>query len=169
MILPTGTLSLPVAALRQMLAESPAFQSWVEADDEDEAFASIYVLSTPKNPPLPFALIDLGDWSRERVAVQNARRFQTSPGSRLVVYFRAAPRPADEGEPDEPDAAFDFMNALAAIIDDLEQRAGIHRDRTLAITEITLAAAPARIPTSKRATAGDYYEAAFTIQWSRQP
>jgi hypothetical protein len=164
-----GYLAAPIAALRTMLATSAAFRDWVSADDEPEALASIYVLATPKTPPMPFALIDIGDWSRERVAVMNGRRFQTGQGSRLVLYFRAAPLPPAEDQPDEPGAAFEFMQRLDAVIADLEIRAGLHANRTLAITEITLAAAPARIATSQRATAGDYYEAAFTLQWSRQP
>lgn len=163
MTTPTGYLSAPLATLREMVAATAAFQSWLGVATEAAATPSVHVIATGQNPSRPLALIDFGPWERERVAVTNGRQWQTLIGSELVLYFR------DDAGETEPDAAYDFCNRCGAVLAELETIAGIYADETLSITRARMLAAPQRIDSHMRDTSGDYYEAAFALQYSRQP
>lgn len=162
-VTPTGIMSKDVAALRSMLSECAAFRTWVNVATPALALPFIHVISTGRNPVLPMALIDIGDWSRTRSVVFSGQKFDFAPGASLVLYLRAA---ATE---DEPDAAYRFMNAAGAIIEDLEKLSSTQAKGWPTIPTITLVAAPSRIEPSKRESVGDYYECAFTIDRGVRP
>ena len=162
-VTPSGIMSQDIAALRDMLSECAAFRTWVNAATPALALPSIHVISTTRNPPLPLALIDIGDWSRARSVVFSGQQFDFAPGASLVLYLRAA------ATLEEPDAAYEFMNAAGAIIEDLEKLTGTQAKGWPTISSITLVAAPARIEPSQRDAVGDYYECAFTIDRGIRP
>jgi len=164
-VTPAGLLSKPVNALRQLVANSSAFRDWVDAADVNAALLRVHIISTPRNPTSPFALIDFGDFIRDREAVKGGIAFKQRSGSALVLYFRAN---VDEGT-NEPDAALAFCNAIGAVWDDLERAAGVHANRSLPIISMEMLAPPARIVNEKRQQAGDYYECAISLSYSRQP
>jgi hypothetical protein len=171
-ISPTGPLAAPLAALRQMIAASAAFQAWVGVTGQPDALARslerVHLLTNPSDADRPFAIIDFVDLARERDRVINGRTFQLRSGSGLVVWFRA-----DAGAGlDEPDASVDYCNRLGAVWEDLERAAGVTTDPTnptaLAINLIELAISPTRVEVEKRRRSGDYFEAALTVSMTRR-
>jgi hypothetical protein len=159
MITPSGFLSTPVASMRAMLAASPAFRTWVGAADADEALAHIYAIAAPRHEVLPMALIEVGEHVRQRSLVAGRYAFENGPGSHLVVSFRM-----DADGAEEPDAGYAFLNALGAIIVDVEKASGNQSAGIFTIPAISIAAPPQRIRAANRQSVGDYYEAAFIIQ-----
>ena len=161
---PIGILSEPLATVRTMVAASVSFQAWVDAPDAMTASAAVYLVVSPRNPRARFALVDFGDFARDRVAITNTRRFAQRDGSAILVYLRA-----DVEEADNDDALLSFCNAVGGIWTGLEAAAGIIAERTLSIRSIELAIAPTRIVPEKRERAGDYFEAALSLTYARQP
>lgn len=157
-------LEAPLLALRSMLVKSASFQEWLETDEAGAA-AFAHIIITPRNPVGKFVIIDFGRFSRERVAVQNQRKFQTASGSSMLLYFRD---PVVAGK-EEPTAALDFCNTVGKILADIELVAGQYDNVTLAIARSEMAVAPTRIDANSRDTAGDYYEAAFELEFTRVP
>lgn len=164
MIEPLGTMSKPIHALRRMISESQTFMEWVDADDPEDALERIHIIATDIGPKMPFCLIDIGDWSRERYTMTNNRPFQQGAGNTLLLSFRAEAEATDE-----LDAGTVFLNYIGLIIEDIEKMAGIQSLRNLPITEINMIIAPTRIESTERVAAGDYYEAAFALTWTNQP
>jgi hypothetical protein len=161
---PTGILSEPISTVRGMVAASPTFRDWIDAPDAPEAAKSVYLVTSTRNPKPRFALIDFGQFIRDRHVNTAARPFIQRDGSTIIVYVRASV----EDDQDE-DALIDFCNAAGGIWTDLEMAAGVYAQRTLAIRSIELIAPPARIVPEKRDRAGDYYEAALSLTYTRQP
>lgn len=169
MIAPTGLLAEPIAILRDMIAASAAFQSWCgvtgEADPTAAALERVHLLVAPADAQRPFALVDFGEFTRERMAVTNRVRFQTRSSSNLVLWLQAD---ADQTL-EEPDATVDFSNHVGALWSDIETAAGVHSPATLAVNEMELIVAPARVEIEKRDTAGDYFECALACYFTRTP
>lgn len=165
MTAPTGILSRPLQALRQMVADSSAFQEWVGVESSQAALPRVHLFTTPIRAEMPFALIDFGTFARERDRVTNRRGFQMRQGSDLLLYFRAsAPT-----ETEDQDSAIEFCNKLGAIWLELEIDAGRYEDETYAATEVELLNPPQRIPVEDRKRAGDYFEATISVTMSRLP
>lgn len=162
---PIGILSSPLVAMRAMIAGSSAFQAWVGVTDTVAAEAHIHLLVAPAEAPRPYALIDFGDFARERVALANGITWQQRPGSNVVIWFQADVSPGAE----EPEATIAFCNAVGAVWQDLERASGIYGQKTLAANLIELVVAPVRIEAERRATAGDYFECALSPSFTRQP
>lgn len=164
-VTPTGFLSRPLAMMRDMIAASAAFQSWTASADATEAATYVHLLAAPANAERPFALVDFGDFVRERDAVQNGIRFrQRIGGSNLVVWFQddVAPQAV------EPDATMEFCNQVGAVWADLELAAGKRNPETLNISQFELVAAPARVEEQDRQSVGDYFECAISPSFSGQ-
>jgi hypothetical protein len=159
-----GLLSEPLATVRRMVAASTSFQAWVGASDATSASAAVYLVTSPRHPRPRFALVDLGEFGRDRVVVTTARRFAQREGSTILVYLRA-----DVDEADHDDALLGFCNAVGGIWSDLEEAAGVISKRNLSIRAIDLVIAPTRIVPEKRERAGDYFETAFSLSYARQP
>lgn len=169
MIAAAGLLSEPIANLREMLASSPTFQAWCGVDDETDPVAAarerVHVMVAPANAERPFAMVDFGEFTRERTSLTNRTKFQTRSSSNLILWFQA-----DAGSDlDEPDATIDFSNEVGSVWLDLELAAGNQNTPTLALYQIELTVAPARVEEEKRATAGDYFECALACYFTRTP
>ena len=165
MIKATGILSRPLNALRQMVAESTAFQQWVRVESAAAALPRVHLFTAPKGAELPFALIDFGSFARERDRLTNKRAFQMRPGSDLLLYFRAAA----QIETEDQEASIDYCNKLGAIWLDMELNAGRYEDETFAATEIEIINPPQRITSEDRKRAGDFFESTLSLTMSRIP
>ena len=153
-----GILTGPLTALRDLLAGCPAFQAWVGATDAAAARARIHLLETSPDPPLPLALIDVGDgFERERVSLTDGRPF--AQRGTLTLYLQEAVA----AEADEATAALGVCRRLGQVWDELERRSG--GPGGLTITGISLLAAPTRVPSERRDVTGDTYDAALAITW----
>lgn len=164
-IAPEGILSAPLEAARRIIAGTLPFQAAVEADDVEAALERVFVITTPQAVVPTFCLVDLGDFARDRAALTGNRQFQMRSPSSVVAYFAM---PVAVGV-EEPDACFAFTNWLGAIWEAIEKAAGDYSKGTLAVVSIELVAAPTRIPAEKRDRAGDFYEAAISLTFSRRP
>jgi hypothetical protein len=155
---PTGLLSLPLTRLAGMVAECPSFLAWTGASSPEEAQDHIHLLQSTREPALPLCLIDYGDgFERERIGVAMNRPF-AQRGS-LILYLRDRVDPALEDRA----VTVAFCNRVGALWDELERM--IVTDGRLLITAIGLAANPTRVPSDRRAHAGDHLETALAITW----
>jgi hypothetical protein len=161
----TGFIALPAMALRTMLSQSATFRSWTSAPSEAAALEHAYIF-TAVDPGPVFALINFADLTRERAGVTNAREFvHDMGGCALSLYFYQ-----EIGqEENEPEAGLFFASYLAAVMVDLEMAAGNVATGTLSIRSHKLLSAPTRITAEERDAAGDYYEAAFSLNYTRKP
>ena len=160
----TGILAEPIAIFREMLADSVPFQTWVGAADAAAALAFIHLVTAPAEAgATTHALIDYGDFSRERQKVQGGKVFNQRKPTSFLIYFEGM---VDEANATEPDALLEYVNALGAIWQDLEIRAGKYTPRTVFVTSIDLSAPPERITPEKSGFAGDFYESVIQVELS---
>ncbi len=163
---PMGLLSLPFMAARDIIASSAAFQEWIgSAGNKEAALARVHIISAPTDAPTPWALLTLGTFVRDRVTLKDGEPFTQRSGSVVTAFFRDDV--ADDAV--EPTAAILFCNAIGAVWNDVERKAGIHKQSRLAINSMEMTADPARIPKEQRGQVGDYYECAIELTYSRQP
>ena len=155
-------LSETLVAARDLLAASPSFQEWVGSDP---ASTSVHLLVARAQAPRPFALIDFNDFVRERDTATNRVRFRQRSSSALVVWFQADVPPSL----DDADAALQFCSNLGRVWLDLELAAGSYQAPSLGVHLIELAVPPIRIAEEERETAGDFYEAALSVSFTRSP
>ena len=166
MTTPTGILSLPLAALRELLLESATFRGWLGGLDDAQARARVFLIETSLNPPERLAMIGHGDLSRDRRVVTPGRPFdQRADGSTLWLYFRSD---VAEGVDDEA-ALLEFTNAVGGVWEDLEKAAGSYNPATLSIRSIELAIAPTRTEPKDQTASGDVFECTLTLTYTRQP
>jgi len=153
-----GILAGPLTGLRALVARCPSFQRWVGAADHDAALPRIHLLETIPDPPLPLALIDLGDgFERERITLGVGRPF-AQRGALMLYLQEVVP-----GGADELAAALGFCCRMGQVWAELETQRP--EPGGLVITGINLAVAPTRIASERRDLAGDTYEAALSITW----
>ena len=161
-IAPDGLLSLPLARMRAMVAQSAAFQQWVGASDAASALAHIHLLHSARKPALPICLLDLGDqFETTRTTLLNGCRFESA--GQIVAYFRDTV-PAGSAD---IDAVYGFCNRLGAVWRDLEVLAGTPDH--VGIVSISLAVPPTRIEPDRRQHAGDLFEAALSCAFRLTP
>ena len=164
-VTPAGTISKPLAALRSAVALSSAFQDWVGTTDDNDSMDRVHVITAPAEAPVPFAVVDMAEFKRQRVSINDAKPFVTMDPSASLLYFRDAVAAGMN----DLDAAYTFCNNVGAVLSNLELFAGDRLNGFPAIIQIEMIAAPIRIAFEERPTAGDFYEATFAIYWSRQP
>lgn len=165
MTTPTGFLALPAMALRTMLSQSSNFQTWTSSADEAAALRNVHIFTAIDEGPV-FALINFADLTRERAGVTNNREFvHEMGGCALSLFFQQAI--GVDGS--EPAAGLAFASMVAAVMVDLELAAGDRVAGTLPIIRHKLLTAPTRIVEEDRRSAGDYYEAAFAVYYTRKP
>lgn len=163
-IVPAGILSAPLAALRDIIAGTAAFQSFTGAADATAAAASILLPGADRGAIAPIAIIDWADLVRDRPGLGNTA-FEHREGSGLGAYFRG---PVDPQMSDE-EAFWTFSNTMGGIIAQIEIAAGRYDRRTLAVYSIEVVTAPVRTVYEKRERAGDMFEFELAFTYSRQP
>lgn len=159
---PTGILSRPLVAMRDLVAASASFQAWVGASDANAAAQRVHLLVAPAHAVRPFALIDFGDVARERVSVTNRKPWQDRSGSNLLLWIQA-----EAGGAEEPDATIAFCNAVGALLSDLESASGDQSAPTPSLIVLDLAVPPRRIEEEDRQTQGDYFECCAVATYTR--
>lgn len=144
-VTPTGIISRPVAALRDMVAASASFQESTGSQNATEAKAFVHLISSD-NLATPFVCI-YPDQSFEAAKVGTGTCFSCT--GRLNMEIIAAIDA--EYQPDEytADAYLSFTNAVGALISDLFEAGD---SGTLAIKRITFKDAPARATKAKGQT-----------------
>ena len=154
-VTPSGMLSLPLNYLKLTLAASSTFQAMVSAADAAAALAFIHPVQTDEQPP--FAVLDWDPgWRRTAIAGGSRNVFQQD--GTLTLLLRAM----IDGEHDEEEAAYTFINDVGDIIADMEELAGTAG--FLNITTISITDGPSR-PTADEVTAlgYDFYEIILSI------
>lgn len=171
---PSGTLSQAEQALRVLLADTTAFRTWTDSDNQAEALARIHCHALP--PPAsgrqhtmaeldayrPFALIwtePEGGFSAQR---DTASGFSCT--GRLRIRFEDGIDPDDS---DDPAEAFRvFCNALGGVLDEMLADGGTGSSTVLALDALRLEVGPYRTHEDELATIGDAIVAEVVVEWS---
>ncbi len=157
-VTPTGSLSLPLVAVRDALVAAAAFVSWVAPA---AAADCCYLIEEPaEGAGTKFAVVDWGfDCSREVTDLAPGSTFEQS-GNLLVAFRWTIP----EGTSDE-DATLTFLNMLGAIMPQLEVALWNAR---IALQACRLIAGPERTPIADRRKF-DMYEAIWSLEAKEWP
>lgn len=157
-VTPTGIISLPLHYLRQSIAASTTFQTWVGADDAEEALDNIYSVATIVFTR-PFAVVD---WAKNFKRTKNAggTRNHFEQSGELAMLFRGSIDPTHN----DSDAAFAFLNTVGAIISEIEELAGVAD--YLDIVSITLDQGPHRPGEDEAKTSGAFYEVVYRVEFA---
>ena len=161
-VTPSGILTEPLVALRNLVASSATFQVWTGTADATAAADRVHLLVAPVDATRPYALIDFGDITRERSVLQGGRLWQTRPGSTMLLWFQA-----DGLGVVEPDASIDFCNKVGAIWEDMEKAAGNYSLSTMGVSLIDLPVPPQRTDPEVWDSAGDYFECCLSPSFTR--
>jgi hypothetical protein len=154
----TGPLSIPMNALRVLIANTSEFQTWTGTGDADAAAGRIYLAGVDADDATrPFAVISHGArWEARRYA-GGARNWFLTTGS-LRVLFEAA---IDAGDVDDhEDAESAFLGDVGGIMSAALDLSG--SDDYLSLDTVELEFGPAR---SDEDEAEDYYQARFECVW----
>jgi hypothetical protein len=154
----TGILSVPMDALRTMLADSLSFQEWTNVTSNSHAMKHIFMVTPDasgdypyplKETPWPFALINLDYSYRNLKGSGNSPLF--APDTALLLKFEAKNQ---DYKKLGVDPAFSFLNAVGAVISDLELQS--QGDGGLQILSLKIES-PERRKQSYTGEPGDFY------------
>jgi hypothetical protein len=116
---PAGPIALGIDLFRRLLAHGTQFQAFVDADDIDEALATIYEAEAPGDAAFPLAVVDCSAaeglrW--QRMGINSGPVYQGTIILRLLGAY----------DPDEDlaEQRRDFYNAVGAIINELMLNSG---------------------------------------------
>lgn len=164
-VAPTGILSLPIASLRIIISESTAFQTWVGAADATAARLSIFPAGMEVQGARPLCVINYADggFSMPRIAGGSRGHFDPGASGRLQFHFEADVAPDMQDDPDFADGYFSFTNTVGAILSDIAELSG--SDAYIDLRSVTLTYGPSRADQSIQEAEGDFYIAAFAVEW----
>jgi len=172
-VTPTGPLSLPLFHLREMLADSPAFQAFVNAANAAEARERIHYSALPAqygetytveelNELRPFAMIGIpSEESYEMTTIAGGGPFNWTDEGQIILYLEWDV--ADAFQRDRAAADVDAMNTIGAILSEIQDRSGLAG--FLCIDRIRLSAI-FRTKTEEHNTQGDAYMVELTLNWN---
>lgn len=153
-VTPTGLLSSPLAALKARIAASAAFMTWTGAEDATEAAAFVFVQAAdPDSAERPFAVVYWDPWSVDRTGVASYITAGT-----LMIRFEAD---VDAANTAHDDAAYAFLNAVGAVIEDLIEAEDTLRIKRVRMDPRDLVRSPKR---EHGAGGGDYYQATVAVE-----
>ena len=155
-LLYTGPLALPMCLLRNLLASTSEFQTWVGAASTSEARDSIY-LAGADSVTRPFALVAMGGSFEIGQIAGGARNWFRETGS-LKVMFENAVAPGDADG--HAAAEQTFLNDLSGIWNAALALAG--SGTHLSIENLRLLEGPYRSDEDEQ---DDYYNAWFEVRW----
>lgn len=115
-VTPADIISLPLKYLRDTIAASATFQSWVGAANAAAALAYVHAVVATDGTP-PFVVVDWGNYRRVKDSFGEHHNYRTEGDLRVVVRGPIA-------HADDADAAFEFFNKLGAIIGEMEEISG---------------------------------------------
>jgi hypothetical protein len=142
-----------------MLSKSSSFQTWVDADDDEEALESIHIVAIAADAvERPLALINIGDHWSSAIHAGGTHNSFTRTGS-LALIFEVDVLEDDDDE----EAAYAFLDAVGAIIDEVEELSG--QGGYLSIHEISMLDPPARSIDDDQPTEGDFYRVRFLVTY----
>lgn len=122
-VVPTGIEGLPLKFLRELLAESATFQSWVGVGDASAALARIHYVgfSDPGSKTRPYAIVDVGVEDGFSLT-KNAGGSSNSFGVGGILSMELI-ESVDTGQ-DIADQVVTFINTTGAIIREMSLLAG---------------------------------------------
>jgi len=157
MVTASGGISLPLKYMKDTIAASSNFQTWVSAASAAAALAYIHVVVAPSGYTLPCAVVEWEagmHWPKVSGGQQN---FFDQSGKITVLFQEAIVQSTEEN------AAFAFTNTLGAIVDDIQAIAG--QATYLNIDDIVLETI-ARPDEDERQTVGtDFYQSMMTFSF----
>lgn len=158
----TGTLTAPLDGLRNLLAASTSFQSWVDADDAAEAKESIKLFEIPNADVVhPYALIFPDSWKDKSIAVYGGA-FDFSITGQICLMFEDVVPQAYTNYTEE--AFIWWLNNIEAVKADLWSLGGT-ASNYIVINEIESFYGPARSELPERHQGGDIIQQLLRISW----
>jgi hypothetical protein len=174
---PVGSIGIAQGALRDMLADSPAFRAWTGALDHPAAKARVYEegLPPPADPKHGYSLEEWAAyrpyavlWTDRSQGLQFRRSSSTgfSDSGRLVLYLQQ--HTPVEVAADTAECERRWIRTLDRILGDLIAMAGESGIRSyLDIRQITLEEVYQNDPEQK-ATEGEFQTAIISISWGAE-
>lgn len=174
---PLGEWSLAMSYLKNLLAYSPTFQTWVGATEPTEAArvvtakTHIYETGFGKDEAgvavaslRPYAIVvegDPADW-RRNAQTGGARHHFLGAGA-LDVFFEAD---VDSGDNTVAKAERAFKNKIGVIVAEMEERCG-NSDSAFLFTHTSIAHGPARAwkDEAQDDDGGDYFQCIVRFAW----
>jgi len=158
-VAPTGMLSLPLSYLRAAISASSNFQTLVGAANAAAALAYIHVAEYESDTPAPpFAVVAWGDDAQVEATSGGTRDRFTRTGSLIVIL-----RTAVDADHSSQDAAYTFLNVAGAILNDVMALSGTAGYPS--IKTISPLLPPSRPHEDEKASYGDFFEAAWRIEY----
>jgi hypothetical protein len=120
-VTPAGCLALPLSYLRDQIAACDAFQELVDADDADEALASIaygYAPDEDDDLPMPRCIIRLAD-ETDIAQVSTGSFNQTTS---IAVILEAVPPDDDENIVTDGDVYVWWLNFIGALLEEMREQ-----------------------------------------------
>lgn len=172
-----GPITAGLLGVQRILAEMPAFQSWVGVDTAEEALEKAVLFdylgvaletSAYESEPVslaafrPFATV----WQTETLSldwISGGEQFYLDPGGDVFLELQA-----NDAHPEDRDAGYwEFVVAVDQIIQGIRAKAGVGDG--VPIHRIRLASMPMRSPPDDDpSTAGGYWSCALRISWGRR-
>lgn len=175
-VTPTGSLSLPLGALRTMLSNCAAFRTWVGAANPTEALESIFLvgLPGPENGEAytpseleelrPCAVIDFfdpGGRGLRAFTLNSLAQSDFEESGMLALDLMDDINPGDAASFE--DAKIRFMNNAGAVLAELMDLSGTGGNLHLHMIELGLG--PRRTSIEGQATRGDAWLVRLAITW----
>jgi len=165
-VVPVGSESTPLTAVRKLLANCEAFQAWTGSADADEALDKIIYLSLDLNAVVPAVFAEVDFTSSSDYDVVADRYFRQSGA--VTLYFRADVNPLYATS--RSDAQLDFMNNMGLVIDDMKFLSG--NPGFIKTSKISRAMGPIRSSIHEHQNENeepdnvdDYFEVSYNIEW----
>jgi hypothetical protein len=158
-----GFFTSSVYQLQRMVSESAAFQERRGLSSAAEALPHVKVFEYEATAEeirkaRPFACVWTGDkFEASPIGAGAAPPMRVSGDVVLILTDN------DRFPGDREKSADDFIGWIDLVFADLLEKSGV--DDRLSIQGVTLLQRPSRTPTAEEATAGAFWDAAFSIHW----
>lgn len=162
----SGSMSLPKANLKTLLAATTAFQTWVSASDAAGAAAHIGLVAIDPDADksfrlqVPLALVRDTSPLDERWP----KNVPYATAGTLEIVFMDAVATANAGS--HADAMLAFQNTVGAVLTAMQQLS--QSGGYLILQELTIADGPRRAHPDTRASQGDFMEIVVRVRWGVQ-
>lgn len=155
---PTGSEGAFLVQLRDAIASTATFQTWVGAANEAAAKDSIWFESAPLDSDLhPLCLIGYGPtWGQTRRGVGPVDHYRDS--AVVAMSFHELVPDAIRDQDNEHEATIQFMNDVVGIVDELLTVTG-----AVGITSLTRIGRPTRTAPESREDVGDYMGVFYNV------
>lgn len=160
---PEGPISVPLAAVEDLLAASTAFQGWVGAANATAAKSRIHVIGLPSpaanrpsytadelNAMRPFAVLNYD--VAEPMTMESVAQGQFIPNGRILISLEANVAGGDAR--DFKEAAYKFLNVVGQVVEQVA--AASESGGSPVVQRVRMRMSPRRAEEKERPARGDF-------------